>query len=108
MANVDPFVIEWPRKWLADREIEPVIRYMNRFLHDLFIRTGGGVDIIEKNQINIDNNEVSIFLLDQFRASTQPQINDIRAKIGSGDFLTSDETGFTVDSTKLSVDMTES
>jgi hypothetical protein len=71
-------------------------------------RTGGGVDIIEKNQINIDNNEVSIFLLDQFRASTQPQINDIRAKIGSGDFLTSDETGFTVDSTRLSVDMTES
>lgn len=28
-------------------------------------------------------------------------------RIGSGDFLTSDETGFTVDSDKLSVDMDE-
>ena len=28
-------------------------------------------------------------------------------RIGSGDFLTSDETGFTVDSTKLTVDQTE-
>ena len=28
-------------------------------------------------------------------------------RIGSGDALTSDETGFTVDSTKLSVDMDE-
>lgn len=34
-------------------------------------------------------------------------INDIRDQIGSGDALTSDETGFTVDSDKLSVDMDE-
>ena len=31
----------------------------------------------------------------------------LQEKIGSGDFLTSDETGFTVDSTNLSVDMDE-
>jgi len=47
MANkVDPFVIKWPIQWLTDPEIEPVIRYLNRFLHDLWIRTGGGNDDI--------------------------------------------------------------
>ena len=32
---------------------------------------------------------------------------DLENRIGSGDFLTSDETGFTVDSDRLSVDMDE-
>ena len=32
---------------------------------------------------------------------------DLDRRIGSGDALTSDETGFTVDSDKLSVDMVE-
>jgi len=44
LAKVDPFVIQWPNQWLEDPEIEPVIRYLNRFLHDLWIRTGGGFD----------------------------------------------------------------
>lgn len=48
MASVDPFVIQWPKKWLDDPEIRPVIEYLNRFLHDLFIRTGGGDDLIEE------------------------------------------------------------
>ena len=47
MAKVDPFVIQWPQKWMQDNEIRPVIEYLNRFLHDLFIRTGGGDDLIE-------------------------------------------------------------
>lgn len=46
MASVDPFVIQWPRKWLEDEEIGPVIVYLNQFLHDLFQRTGGGDDAI--------------------------------------------------------------
>lgn len=33
-------------------------------------------------------------------------INDLRRDVGSGDPLTSDETGFTVDTDKLSVDQT--
>ena len=33
---------------------------------------------------------------------------ELQASMGSGDPLTSDETGFTVDSTALTVDMTES
>ena len=47
MAKVDPFVVQWPRAWMADDEIRPVIEYLNRYLHDLFIRTGGGDDAIE-------------------------------------------------------------
>lgn len=34
-------------------------------------------------------------------------VNALENRLGSGDALTSDETGFTVDSDKLSVDMTE-
>lgn len=48
MAKVDPFVIEWPQKWMADNEIRPVIEYLNRFLHDIYFRTGGGDDLIEE------------------------------------------------------------
>ena len=47
MADVDPFVIQWPLKWQQDAEIRPVITYLNRFLHDLWQRTGGGDDLIE-------------------------------------------------------------
>lgn len=51
MANVDPFVRDWPRKWLEDPEIGPIIIYLNRFLHDIFIRTGGGNDAIQDEGI---------------------------------------------------------
>ena len=50
MARVDPFVIQWPQAWIDDPQIEPVIKYLNRFLHDLWKRTGGGDDYIESNQ----------------------------------------------------------
>jgi len=39
--------------------------------------------------------------------STVPLSYQLSQQIGTGDPLTSDETGFTVDSTLLSVDMTE-
>lgn len=47
MAKVDPFVAPIPRKFLNDPELRPFFEYLNRFLHDLFIRTGGGDDSIE-------------------------------------------------------------
>ena len=34
-------------------------------------------------------------------------VNALQNRLGSGDFLTSDETGFTVDSDRLSADMDE-
>ena len=50
MAKVDPFVIQWPRKWMQDDETRPAIVYLNRFLHDLFLRSGGGEDFIENTE----------------------------------------------------------
>jgi len=47
MANVDPFIVAWPQKWVTDPEISPVVTYLNRFLHDLWLRTGGGDDILD-------------------------------------------------------------
>lgn len=32
---------------MEDPDTRPTIEYLNRFLHDLFIRTGGGDDLIE-------------------------------------------------------------
>lgn len=51
MTDVDPFVIKWPSAWLTDPEIGPVVQYLNRFLHDLWLRTGGGDDAISEVQI---------------------------------------------------------
>ena len=31
---------------MADNEIRPVIEYLNRYLHDMFIRSGGGDDLL--------------------------------------------------------------
>lgn len=101
MANVDPFVIKWPAKWVEDPELRQVLFYLNRFLHDLWLRTGGGPDFIEEIQEAITNITI------ESSHSLQAQINAINERLGSGDALTSDETGFTVDLDTLSVDMTE-
>ena len=50
MANLDPFVIQWPRKWIEDPEIGPVIHYLNMFLHGLYDVTDGG-DAIENADV---------------------------------------------------------
>jgi len=52
-------------------------------------------------------NETEVASSSTLSETALTQINALENRIGSGDFLTSDETGFTVDSTKLSVDMDE-
>jgi hypothetical protein len=74
MAKVDPFVIQWPRLWLQDPQIEPVIRYLNRFLHDLWVRTGGSVDTIT-NIEQLEEGALSAESLD--RIDTLEQIEDL-------------------------------
>ena len=93
MANVDPFVIQWPRKWLDDPEVEPVVYYLNKFLHDMFIRTGGGTDEIAESI--------------KTPVEVQADIENIRQRLGSGDPLTWDCDSFTWDSTEFSFDMDE-
>ncbi len=40
-------------------------------------------------------------------SAARAQLLALQEQVGSGNFLTSDETGFTVDTDKLTVDMTE-
>jgi len=40
-------------------------------------------------------------------SAARAQLQTLQLQVGSGDFLTSDETGFTVDTDKLTVDMDE-
>lgn len=47
MASVDPFVIPIPQQWLQDPELAATAQYLWRFLHDLWQRTGGGVDLVQ-------------------------------------------------------------
>ena len=108
MANLNPAPIKVPKKLLDDPEVSKYFQDLNFYLYQLLQRTGGGGDFIEENteDITIINN--TLIALDRYSPVNQAQINDIRAQIGSGEFITSDETGFTVDSINLSVDMTES
>jgi len=114
MANVNPSPIRPPRKWLSDPEISKDVQSLYFYLYQLWQRTGGGGDFIEENITNITiiNNDITVIneeldRLNTYNPVVQAQFNDLLNRIGSGDALTSDETGFTVDSTTLSVDMTE-
>ena len=72
-------------------------------------------DAMVEDYLNILENLITLSSgIDESEAAgTAPQsqsvaiLYDLRAQLGSGNPLTSDETGFTVDSTKLSVDQTE-
>jgi len=50
MASVDPRLQRIPKDLLKDRDIRNYFEELERFLHDLWVRTGGGNDIVEDNQ----------------------------------------------------------
>ena len=50
-TRVDPFLIPIPKKILEDKESRVYFEYLNRFLHDLWTRTGGGNDAVAESQI---------------------------------------------------------
>lgn len=90
MNKLDPFIVDLTPETILEPQ---TLFYLNKWLHDAYVKMGGGDDFIDE-------------------ALTQPPIDasaiiDIEQRIGSGDALTSDETGFTVDLDTLSVDMTE-
>jgi len=88
-----PPQVPLPRKILEDKELRDFFIYQQEYLFKLWLRTGGGDDMVDS--------------ANQFVTTNQAALNDLNERIGSGDALTSDETGFSVDSTELSVDMTE-
>lgn len=94
MANVNPPPhIKLPKKLAADKELEPYFRNRDFIQFQLWQRTGGGNDAVAEAS--------------QFNPSVQAQLADLQQRVGSGDPLTWDETGFSWDSTKLSFDQTE-
>lgn len=98
MARVNPPPqLKIPARFLKDVELRRYFEQRDYIQFQLWTRSGGGVDIINEN----------IIISNRAETNSQARINEINEKIGSGDSLTSDETGFTVDSTKLTVDMTE-
>ena len=75
MTTLDPFIIQWPRKWIEDPEIGPVIHYLNRFLHDLFILSDGG-DLIEDE--NADNDSLGARLAGIIKKIEEIEMQPVR------------------------------
>ena len=46
---VDPFLIPIPKELLKDRQTRHYFEYLNRFLHDLWQRTGAGTDLVDES-----------------------------------------------------------
>ena len=94
MSKVNPPPhLRIPDRFFQDKELRPYFEQVEFILFQLWKRTGGSTDAVESAS--------------QYSPSMQAFINDINDRLGSGDALTSDETGFTVDSTLLTVDMVE-
>ncbi len=69
MAQVDPPKIPWPQSWLKSQDTLPTVNFLNKFLHDLWKRTGGGTDLIEET--NIVTQEITINNSETFNVSQQ-------------------------------------
>lgn len=99
MTTVDPYVVQIPDEFIdpkTGRLTEDGMAwfaYDNRWKHDMWVRSGAGND--------------SITAANERLTTNQAQLIELQLRIGSGDPLTSDETGFTVDSDTLTVDMIE-
>lgn len=77
MAKLDPFVIQWPPKWMADNEIRPVIEYLNIFLHDIFLRTGGGDDLIDGSDQSVTSVFGLVSRLNSLTSEAEKKLEDI-------------------------------
>jgi hypothetical protein len=91
MTTVDPFIVRIPRKWGQDPEVAPYVTYLNRHLHDLWLRSGGGSDQVSVNTDAIAVNTADIDALEDFDATLPGVYFKLNASNGP---ITS---GFTVD-----------
>ena len=87
MAKVDPFVIKWPQVWIQDPQIESAIKYLNRFLHDLWIRTGGGTDFIETITTLTNDNEQIEDLIPLTAKNFYSAVKTVSYTAVDGDFI---------------------
>ena len=92
MSRVNPPPnLRIPKRFLANKEDRDYFQQLEFILFQLWKRSGGG-----ENLIQVALNPKSI---------TSARLDALEIAAAGGDALTSDETGFTVDSDKLTVDM---
>ena len=94
-TKVDPFVIPIPLALNKDAETRKYFEYLNRWAHDMWVRSGAGDDNL--SVVSSDSNRKADTLL-----------YSVLDKVSLGDDLTADTTGFTADNTNFTVDMKES
>ncbi len=88
-----PTFLKTPKALLETKEGRTYFAELEFILFQMWKRMGGSTDLIADAARYIPSNNADIISLNQ--------------RIGSGDFLTCDETGFTVDLETLTVDMDE-
>lgn len=95
MADVDPRLGQIPEALQRDPLVRAYFEELERFWHDLWVKVGAGSDPIS-------------LLSSESNRKTDTLLVAVLDKVSLGDPLTSDTTGFTVDSTILFADMDES
>ena len=93
VAVSPPPYIVLPKEFLDDPEKREYFQQQNFIIYQLWKRTGGSED--------------NIAALADSGPILSARLNTLEQRIGSGDALTSDEGGFTVDLTIFSVDQDE-
>ena len=94
MAKVNPPPhLKIPKDFFEKKDKRTYFQQIEFILFQLWTKTGGGADTVETGN--------------EFNPLTAARLTSLEQRIGSGDALTSDETGFTVDSTALTVDQVE-
>jgi len=82
-----------PAKWLEDDEIRNFITYQQDVIFRLWLRSGGGTDLVDQ--------------ADASSQATTAIIASLEQRLGSGIPLTFDDTGFTWDADVFSWDQDE-
>lgn len=94
MSRVNPPPhLKVPQRFIADKETRDYLENLEFIVFQLWKRVGGGNDAVATGN--------------EYNTKSQASINAINDRIGSGDPLTWDETGFTWDSTNFTFDQTE-
>lgn len=94
MTNIDPRLVQIPKELQDTFDKRVYFEELERFLHDVFENLKGGAAIPAiSSDVNRKADTLLYFVLD---------------KVNLGDPLTVDDTGFTVDTTKIYADMTVS
>lgn len=83
MSDVDPFVYPIPSEFRNNPETRGYFEYLNIFLHDLWTRTGGPVNVVENievTQVTEDGgNRTNRFLIDDIQR-LEDRINEIKRR----------------------------